>query len=94
MDAFDNIGKKDNWSDPHANASMAQLQRERKEQAAAKRAEELRLKEKILAEANKPQGEGLEERAARLKAQRDLLRKQKEEKRQAELNEFNSKLES
>ena len=34
----------------------------------------------------------MEERAARLKAQRDLLRRIKEEKRQKELSEFNSAL--
>jgi hypothetical protein len=44
MNAFDNIGKKDNWSDPHANASMAQMMKERKDAAAAKREEELRVK--------------------------------------------------
>lgn len=44
MNAFDNIGKKDNWSDPHANASMAQMMKERKDAAAAKREEELRIK--------------------------------------------------
>lgn len=32
----------------------------------------------------------MEERAARLKAQRDLLRRMKEEKRQKELAEFNT----
>lgn len=36
----------------------------------------------------------MEERAARLKAQRDLLRRMKEEKRQKELSEFNSALDS
>ena len=36
----------------------------------------------------------MEERAARLKAQRDLLRRMKEEKRQKELNEFNTALDS
>ena len=36
----------------------------------------------------------MEERKARLAAQRDMLRKMKEEKRQKELNEFNTKLES
>ena len=37
-----------------------------------------------------PTGETMEERAARLKAQRDLLRRMKEEKRQKELAEFNT----
>ena len=44
MNAFDNIGKKDNWSDPHANVSMAQMMKERKDAAAAKREEELKVK--------------------------------------------------
>ena len=43
--------------------------------------------------ANQPVGESVDERKARLEAQRDLLRRMKEEKRQKELNEFNSKLE-
>ena len=38
-----------------------------------------------------PAAETVEERKARLAAQRDLLRRMKEEKRQKELNEFNSK---
>jgi acyl-CoA reductase-like NAD-dependent aldehyde dehydrogenase len=44
--------------------------------------------------ANQPQpaGETMEERKARLAAQRDLLRKMKEEKRLKELNEFNARL--
>lgn len=37
-----------------------------------------------------PTGETMEERAARLKAQRDMLRRMKEEKRQKELAEFNT----
>ena len=37
-------------------------------------------------------GETMDERKARLAAQRDLLRKMKEEKRQKELNEFNAQL--
>lgn len=44
MDAFSQMGKKDNWNDPHANASMAEMMRERKEAAEAKRQEALRLK--------------------------------------------------
>jgi len=42
--------------------------------------------------ASKPQptGETMDERKARLAAQRDLLRKIKEEKRLKELNEFNA----
>lgn len=44
--------------------------------------------------AQQPTGESIEERAARLKAHRDLLRKQKEDKRQAELDSFNKKLET
>ena len=44
--------------------------------------------------ANQPVGESIEERKARLEAQRDLLRRAKEEKRQKELSEFNSKLEN
>ena len=36
-----------------------------------------------------PTGETVEERKARLKAQRDMLRKIKEEKRQQELSDFN-----
>ena len=36
----------------------------------------------------------MEERKARMIAQRDLLRRMKEEKRQKELNEFNSALDS
>jgi hypothetical protein len=34
----------------------------------------------------------MEDRKARLLAQRDILRRQKEEKRQKELDEFNSQL--
>ena len=37
-------------------------------------------------------GETVEQRKARLLAQRDLLRKQKQEKREAELREFNDKM--
>lgn len=44
--------------------------------------------------ANQPQGETMEERKARLQAQRDMLRRLKEEKRQKELSEFNQKLDS
>ena len=40
--------------------------------------------------AGQPTGETMEERMARLKAQRDLLRRMKEEKRQEELKEFNA----
>ena len=40
----------------------------------------------------KPAGETMEERKARLAAQRDLLRKMKEEKRQKELSEHNAML--
>ena len=40
-----------------------------------------------------PTGETMEERATRLKAQRDLLRRQKEEKRQRELDDFNNQME-
>ena len=40
---------------------------------------------------NKP--ESIEERKARLAAQRDMLRKQMEEKRQQELSDFNKRLE-
>ena len=36
-----------------------------------------------------PTGESVEERKARLQAQRDMLRKLKEEKRQQELSDFN-----
>ena len=39
-----------------------------------------------------PTGESIEERKARLAAQRDMLRKIKEEKRQQELAEFNNTL--
>ena len=41
-----------------------------------------------------PTGETMEERAQRLKAQRDLLRQMKEEKRQKELDDFNNQMES
>lgn len=44
-------------------------------------------------QANQPVGESIDERKARLEAQRDLLRRMKEEKRQKELDEFNSKRE-
>ena len=37
----------------------------------------------------KPAGESIEDRKARMLAQRDLLRRMKEEKRQQELSEFN-----
>lgn len=37
-------------------------------------------------------GETIEQRKARLLAQRDLLRKQKQDKREAELKEFNDKM--
>ena len=39
-----------------------------------------------------PQGETMDERKARLKAQRDLLRQIKEEKRQKELSDFEANL--
>lgn len=41
-----------------------------------------------------PSDQDKQDRVARLKAQRDLLRKQKEEKRQAELQEFKQKTET
>lgn len=41
-------------------------------------------------ETEKPTGETAEERGARMRAQRDLLRRMKEEKRQKELDDFNS----
>ena len=45
-------------------------------------------------ENNKAKGESVEERKQRLLAQRDALRRQKEAKRQAELDEFNQNLQS
>lgn len=43
-------------------------------------------------QAELPQGETMDERKARLKAQRDLLRQIKEEKRQKELSDFEANL--
>jgi len=42
--------------------------------------------------AQKSKGESMEERKARLLAQRDMLRKMKEEKRQQELADFNNQM--
>lgn len=66
MDAFSKLDKKDTWMDPHANASMAEMMRERKEAAEAKRMEMLRLKreEQQMEEQKK---DNIAERAARLK---------------------------
>jgi hypothetical protein len=47
--------------------------------------------EKFLSDNPKPTQESIEERRNRLKAQRDLLVKQKQEKRDKELGEFNEK---
>ena len=67
------------------NRSMMQVMQDKRKAAEA---------EVAAAKANQPaaQAETIEERKARMLAQRDILRKMKEEKRQQELNEFNQKM--
>ena len=66
---------------------MAELMRKKREEA-EKKLEESKLN------ASGPSSQDKEDRKARLLAQRDALRKAKEEKRQAELVDFNKKTEN
>ena len=66
---------------------MAELMRKKREEA-EKKLEESKLN------AGGPSTQDKEDRKARLLAQRDALRKAKEEKRQAELVDFNKKTEN
>ena len=75
--------------------------REQQDEGKVSMAEALRQKrlatEKALEEqkaSGKPGQQEIDDRKARLMAQRDLLRKQKEEKRQAQLEEFKQKTET
>ena len=70
------------------NRSMFQVMQD-KRQAAEQRNADLIAKQPAV-----PTGETMEERAQRLKAQRDLLRQMKEEKRQKELDDFNNHMDS
>ena len=63
---------------------MLEVMREKREKAERENEE----KKKAIEEG----GETVEQRKARLLAQRDLLRKQKQEKREEELKEFNQKM--
>lgn len=65
--------------------SFAEVMRD-KRQAAEKEIEEHKSKHEG--------GETVQQRAARLRAQRDLLKKQKADKREKELSEFNDKMDS
>lgn len=75
------------WVDPHADLSMEAIQAEKE---AARKAKLLKQEEETKAQANAP--ESMEERAARLRAQRDIIKKQKEEKRLKELDQFNKNM--
>ena len=66
--------------------SMLEVMREKREKAERENAE--KKKELGIVEG----GETVEQRKARLLAQRDLLRKAKQEKREQELKEFNEKM--
>lgn len=68
--------------------SMLEVMREKREAA------EAALAAQKANQPAQPTGETIEERKARLQAQRDMLRRLKEEKRQQELNEFNVQLNS
>lgn len=69
---------------PDGRSMMQVMQDKRKATEAANAA--------AMASKPQPTGETMDERKARLAAQRDLLRKMKEEKRVKELNEFNAQL--
>jgi len=77
----------DDFVDPGATSNEPEDKRSMAEIAREKR---LKAEQEVENAKNRP--ETVEERKARLAAQRDLLRKMKDEKRQAELDDFNNRL--
>jgi acyl-CoA reductase-like NAD-dependent aldehyde dehydrogenase len=72
--------KKEESRDPFEGKSMAEILREKREAT-----------DKILEKTKVNQQESIEERRQRLRAHRDMLLKQKNDQRQAELEQFNTK---
>ena len=83
---LDRLNPKQEETKKEDGRSMLEVMREKREKAERDNAE--KKKELGIVEG----GETVEQRKARLLAQRDLLRKAKQEKREAELKEFNEKM--